>query len=207
MAAGALTLALAAPAAASFQDVFSDYQSDGSISPCSHSLNELKSAQGQIPNDIQQYAPDFQGAVAGAIAGHSCGGKTAAGGATPGGADGSSASGAGPTVGGSAVAPGDGRVVLHAPPKPTVASAPAVTQGVAPIAAIPRSELNTPLPLIMLAVFAGLALLGLLLFGLGRAVGYDGRHLAPVRHGLGEMGLKSEHAISGLLARLRPGSR
>src|SRR5688572_26054928 len=55
-------LALLLPAAASadpFDDVFADYQQDGRIDPCAHSEAELQQAKRDIPNDIEQYAPDF----------------------------------------------------------------------------------------------------------------------------------------------------
>src|SRR3712207_9344696 len=67
----ALTLAvlagvLAAPAVAqadAFTDVFADYQEDGRIDPCAHSQADLRAAKGRIPNDIEQYAPDFPQAL------------------------------------------------------------------------------------------------------------------------------------------------
>jgi hypothetical protein len=58
----ALAGALTAPAAAhadAFSDVFADYQKDGRIDPCAHSQSDLRAAKGKIPNDIEQYAPDF----------------------------------------------------------------------------------------------------------------------------------------------------
>ena len=59
-------LCLAAPASAfadAFDDVFADYQKDGRIDACKHSDDALKSARRQIPNDIEQYAPDFPDAL------------------------------------------------------------------------------------------------------------------------------------------------
>ncbi|HEV2813940.1 MAG TPA: hypothetical protein VGW10_11870, partial [Solirubrobacteraceae bacterium] len=58
--AAALAL-LVAPAASAdpFDDVFADYQKDGKIDPCAHSPEELQQAKSDIPNDIEQYAPDF----------------------------------------------------------------------------------------------------------------------------------------------------
>ena len=59
-------LLLAAPATApadAFDDVFADYQKDGRISACRHSDKALRDARKQIPNDIEQYAPDFPDAL------------------------------------------------------------------------------------------------------------------------------------------------
>src|SRR3712207_4026075 len=42
-----------------FDDVFADYQKDGKIDPCAHTPEELQQAKSDIPNDIEQYAPDF----------------------------------------------------------------------------------------------------------------------------------------------------
>ena len=56
----ALTLLLPATALADpFDDVFADYQKDGRIDPCAHSPKVLQQAKADIPNDIEQYAPDF----------------------------------------------------------------------------------------------------------------------------------------------------
>ena len=62
----ALAGVLAVPAVASadaFDDVFADYQKDGRIDACKHSERDLKAARGQVPNDIEQYAPDFPAAL------------------------------------------------------------------------------------------------------------------------------------------------
>src|SRR3954469_14451565 len=63
----AFAAAPAAHAASAFEQVLSDYQKDGKIDPCAHTENELRDAAGQIPNDIEQYAPDFPTALQDAI--------------------------------------------------------------------------------------------------------------------------------------------
>src|SRR3954471_16404460 len=84
-------LALLAPATASadpFDDVFADYQKDGKIDPCAHSPEELQKAKSDIPNDIDQYAPDFPAALDAAMqdrASGKCGGDGTGGAAAPGG--------------------------------------------------------------------------------------------------------------------------
>src|SRR3954447_7934374 len=62
----ALALALAfAPAAYAdaFDRIFHEYQSTGKINPCHFSRQDLEKAQGQVPNDIEAYAPDFPEAL------------------------------------------------------------------------------------------------------------------------------------------------
>lgn len=60
-------VALLAPAsvapAASFVDVYKDFQKDGAISPCNFSAKDLKKARDEITPDLEQYAPDFRAAL------------------------------------------------------------------------------------------------------------------------------------------------
>jgi hypothetical protein len=57
-------VALAAPASAGFQEVFNDFKDDGTIDACRYTDGELAAVQ--VPPDIEQYAPDFLGALAAA---------------------------------------------------------------------------------------------------------------------------------------------
>src|SRR4051795_4768814 len=70
-AAGGLALSLlpasSALAGSAFDEVLKDYRSDGQIDACSHSEKTLRDAQHQIPNDIEQYAPDFPDALSQAL--------------------------------------------------------------------------------------------------------------------------------------------
>src|SRR5262245_39839181 len=59
--------ASAALAGSAFDGVLKDYQKDGQIDPCAHSEKTLRDAQSQIPNDIEQYAPDFPTALKAAL--------------------------------------------------------------------------------------------------------------------------------------------
>ena len=73
-----LPLALAPAAFAdAFDRIFKEYQSSGRITACKYSESELKDAQGQVPNDIEAYAPDFPLARA-SIAPSSASGKSGA---------------------------------------------------------------------------------------------------------------------------------
>lgn len=64
----ALALAASAPAALAgpFERVYQDFKGDGVIDGCNYSDGELQSAAGQIPPDIEQYAPAFAEALAAA---------------------------------------------------------------------------------------------------------------------------------------------
>ena len=62
-AAGAPPVAHAGP----YEDVFADFQSDGSIDACEHSEADLRRAKADIPNDIDQYAKEFPGELDDAI--------------------------------------------------------------------------------------------------------------------------------------------
>src|SRR3954452_8174229 len=82
LAALALTLALAPAAHAdAFDRIFHEYQKTGKIDPCHFSRQDLEKAQGQVPNDIEAYAPDFPEALQAAAeqrAGGACAQKQAA---------------------------------------------------------------------------------------------------------------------------------
>src|SRR5215213_5074739 len=70
-AAGGLGLSLlpasSALAGSAFDEVLKDYQSDAKIDACSHSAKTLRDAQRQIPNDMDQYPPDFPEALSKAL--------------------------------------------------------------------------------------------------------------------------------------------
>src|SRR3954468_19765894 len=60
----ALGLVAAPPAHAdAFDRIFHEYQKTGKINPCHFSRQDLEKAQGQVPNDIEAYAPDFPEAL------------------------------------------------------------------------------------------------------------------------------------------------
>src|SRR5690242_13668237 len=68
-----------------FDRIFKEYQSTGSINACHFSEAELKEAKGEVPNDIEAYAPDFPNALEGALeqrAGGACQ-KSSSGAAAP----------------------------------------------------------------------------------------------------------------------------
>src|SRR5947199_3719472 len=92
-----LLSAPAAQAKSSFETLYHEYQSTGSIKSCKHSSAELQAAQNQVPPDIAQYAPDFPAALQASLQARAhgvCGGAAAA--APTLGPAGTPAAGAGP---------------------------------------------------------------------------------------------------------------
>jgi cobalamin biosynthesis Mg chelatase CobN len=210
---GALAGVLVAPAAAqadAFTDVFRDYQKDGRIDPCAHSQADLRAAKGKIPNDIEQYAPDFPAALDEAT-------EDRARSACP--ADGGAA-GATTTTGGTetqAAAPEPTATTEVAAPTSTVPGPPGTAQP-SPAAADgaivnaasrapARGATETPGPLIALAVLGALVLLGLLLWGLARFFAWDPAWLAGARHAVQEAGWRAGGLWDDFTDWLRPGRR
>ena len=209
----ALAGALAAPAAAhadAFTDVFADYQKDGRIDPCAHSQADLRAAKGRIPNDIEQYAPDFPQALDEAL-------EDRARSACPG----SEAKAAAPTTTATTAAPESGAAptatTQAAAPTSTVPSPPGSAQPV-PAAAdgaivnaaartADRGAAEPPAPLVALAILGGLVLLGLLLWGLARFFAWDPAWVAGARHAVQEAGWRASGLWDDFTDWLRPGRR
>ena len=208
----------AAHAASAFEQVLSDYQKDGKIDPCAHSEDTLRDAAGQIPNDIEQYAPDFPTALQDAIDARTqgkCAGQSGGdngsnnNGAGSGGGSGSGGSGGGGTTPGTATPP----PATTTPPASTTPTPGSTTPGTAtpqtsttpappnvpkPTASGKRTSANTgdsssdpPVPFILIAIVAGLILLTAAFFGTSRWLGWDFHHLAGVRQSWGEAGYRA----------------
>jgi len=64
-------LSLVVPAAnartTAFDRVLRDYRVDAVITPCRHSLRDLRVALHKVPPSIEEYAPDFPRAIRAAI--------------------------------------------------------------------------------------------------------------------------------------------
>ena len=203
----ALATALAAPASAhadAFDDVFADYQQDGRIAACKFSPEVLESAQGQVPGDIEQYAPEFPGELEEALENRARADCPAGSGAQD------DAAGTGGTAGTATTpaAPGDAAPTQAPDPAAAAAAppggtpAPPGTASPAPPAAdgaIVRAASRTPergadeapAPLLVLAVLGALLLLGLLLWSLMRFFAWEPRWLAGARHATAEAGWRS----------------
>ena len=210
-AAGGLALSLlpasVAMAASAFDEVLTDYQADGQISQCAHSEKTLRNAQRQIPNDIQQHAPDFPDALSAALrqrAAGTCEHKQSGGGTTPapaaGGSGGSSSSGPGSAPasasGGSAATP-SAKPKPGAPPTPSPVAKPAggVLAASTPFAAS-ASKAGTPLPIILLAIIGGLLLVIGLAVWFARFMGWGLNRWEPALHTWREASYRTENALS-----------
>lgn len=191
-----------------FDQVLKDYQSDGQIDQCAHSEQSLRDAQHQIPNDIEQYAPDFPDALSTALRERAAGtcDKTSSGLGTSttasassgstGGSGGSSAPSSGGSSAKSAPTPA-GKPTAGAPPAPPpVAKAAGGTLAASIPASASASEAGTPLPIILLAILGGLLLVIGLVVWFARFMGWGLDRWAPALHTIREASYRSENAIS-----------
>jgi hypothetical protein len=179
LAAALLAAALAgAPAAhANFLRTFQDYKADGQINGCSYTHAQLKDAQSQVPPDIEQYAPDFPGALAAALEQRARGcGKQAAPAPPP-----VAATPGGPPISRSRTE------VTKAPPSPPVPDN--VTDHVIPRAVVTARDQgasDAPAPILALAIVGGLLGLAGLAWGVERWGAWEPRWLLASRHAVGE---------------------
>jgi hypothetical protein len=189
-----LAVLAVAPAAHAnaFKDIFGAYRKTGKVNPCTYSAKQLTDAKRQVPNDIEQYAPDFPAALDDAIqrrAGGACD-KAAA---TPATATTPAGTASGPTA-----TTGTPPATTPAPsgqapqPTPTPNPAPAVADN-AVLAASRRhnSDAGVPAPLVALAVIGALMALAALLYGLARWWAWEPRWLVRARHAGAEAGWRA----------------
>jgi hypothetical protein len=182
-----LLVALMLPAAAAAESPLEQYQRTGRIDPCSAS-----GGPGQIPSDVEQYAPDFLAALQEAQRrGCDRGGGSAAGSTTPTDTD---DQGAPVASDGTPLPPGSTYVAKPpAPPRLHAVDQQARSRHL-PLAA--SGEAKTPAPVIALALFALLGLAGGGVAAAGRYMGWGLDWLDPVRHAFSESG----HRIGGGIA-------
>ncbi|HEX8208370.1 MAG TPA: hypothetical protein VF587_20070 [Solirubrobacteraceae bacterium] len=188
-----LLLAPATALADPFDDVFADYQKDGKIDPCAHSPEDLQKAKADIPNDIEQYAPDFPAELDAAMEerARGCDGSGDAaqdpvqgGAGTPGATGGTSAPPAATTPNTPGQAP--------APPGTAQPAQPANDGAIANAAA--RDDdggSDVPAPLVALAVLGALLALSALIWGLFRFFAWEPRWLLGARHSVAEAGWRT----------------
>lgn len=189
----ALSLVLAAPASADlFTDVVNDYIKDSRLDVCSYTQDQLKKIKDAVPVDQNAYTPEFIAAVDDAIARRAegaCNKKKV-----------TEALQAPVTTGGGPgrppapkAAPGQ-PPVAQAPPTPTAEPSPApgvATDAIALAARSTSSGGDAPLPVLALAILAGLLGLGGLLFGLVRWRAWEPDWAQRVRHATGEAGWRA----------------
>ena len=202
-----LAVAPAAQANA-FKDIFGAYKKTGRIDGCTWSARQLADAKGQVPNDIEQYAPDFPNALDDAIQHRAAGGcaKSAATptAATPAAAPSSGSGGPTATTG---VPPASAPAGGHAPqPTATLKPAPPVVDN-AVLAASKRhsSDAGVPAPLVALAVIAALMALAALLYGLARWWAWEPPWLVRARHAGAEAGWRASGSWAEFMDWLRLG--
>jgi hypothetical protein len=191
----ALALGLvAAPVAHanSFDDIFHEYQRTGKIDPCHFTQQQLEGALGQVPNDIETYAPDFPDALQAAAeqrAGGACKKRPGPAAAAPASTPGTPAA---PSPG--AAAPGaPGASAATPAPAPDLEPAKAATdRAISRTAASARgSDAGPPAPVVALAVLAALLGLGGLGYGLARWLAWDPAWARGARHAMGEAGWRA----------------
>jgi hypothetical protein len=205
------TLGLAPAAHAdAFDRIFKEYQSTATIDACKYSEAELKQAKGEVPNDIEAYAPDFPNALEGALeqrAGGACasGGSTtttpAAG--TPAPTVPTTTTATRPTTPAAAV---PGTTVTPGPTPDPTASATISDDAIAKTALTAgSSDAGTPAPVIALGVLGALLALGGLLYGLTHWLGFDPRWAHRMRHAVAEAGWRTGNTWSEFADWLRIG--
>jgi hypothetical protein len=193
------------------QRIIGDYlQSGNTISACKFTTKELKDAKNSIPEDLRQYGAALIAALDDAIAARAQGAcdkskQNAAAPAvatqTPPPAAGPSATGVGAS--GSAASPTATAGVptaAQAPPTPTAEPSPATAlahdDSIALASHATDVASDPPVPVLLLAVLAGLLALGALMFGLMRWLAWEPAWAVRFRHAAGEAGWRASSTFS-----------
>jgi hypothetical protein len=191
-----LGLLVFAPVASAglFEDLFKDFAKDGKLNACKYSESDLRKVKNLVPNDIEQYAPDFPDELDAAIerrASGACGGGGGGGGGTGGGA---APSGGGDAGTPAPPAPRETPGVPQAPPAPGAQPTPSPGVADSAIAEAARGDSGddgAPAALIALAIVAVLAALGGALYGLARWWAWEPAWLVRLRHATAEAGWRA----------------
>jgi hypothetical protein len=207
-----LALLAVAPAAQAnaFKDIFGAYRQRGQVDPCKWSATQLSDAKRQVPNDIDQYAPDFPQALDDAIA------KRAAGACAKQAATTSTAAATPPPPTTSGPTATTGVPPGSTPPAPSGEQAPqpAATSKPAPaiaddavLAASKQrsSDAGIPAPLVALAVIAVLMMLAALLYALARWWAWEPEWLVRARHAGAEASWRASGSWAEFMDWLRLG--
>jgi hypothetical protein len=197
-AAFALSLVIVAPASADLAtDVLQDYIPDGRLNVCSYTQDQLKKIKDAVPLDQNAYTPDFIAAIDDAIARRAegaCNKKKAVVPVAPA-APSTTAPPPPPAASNTAPATVPGKpAAAQPPPTPAADPAPApgiVTDAIAVAAQHTDTGGSAPLPIVVLAILAGLLGLGGLLFGLVRWRAWEPEWAIRVRHATGEAGWRA----------------
>ncbi len=206
----AVLILLASAVAASAATPLQEYQRTGHITPCKYTSGQLG---GQVPNDVEQYAPEYKSQLEAAARqrARGCGGSSggSSGGGAPTGGGGSGAgSGGSSSAAGSTDSTGSGArpVAPSAPPiDPTAADAGAVTPQ--PAVTTGSGDAGVSTSLLLLLILGGLVVLGGLLALVGRYLGWSAGWLRPPMHALREAGMRIGTSAGGFADWARPAPR
>jgi hypothetical protein len=181
----ALLAAVPAAQANAFKDIFGAYKKTGQVDACTWSAQQLADAKRQVPNDIEQYAPDFPNALNDAIQKRAAGGCSKQAAATTPAATTTPPTSSGPTAT-TGVPPGTVPATAGSPapqPAPTSKPAPAIAdKAVLAASKSDSSDAGIPAPLVALAIIGALMALAALLYGLARWWAWEPRWLVRARH-------------------------
>jgi hypothetical protein len=164
-----------------FLMTFTDYKADGVINGCQYTEGQLRDAQRQVPPDIEQYAPDFPGALTAALEQRAKGcGKQQV---VP----------VGPATAVPIVPPTQGprAEVTKQPPAPPAPDS--VADHIIPkVAVTARDEgaSTAPAPILALAIVGGMLGLAGLAWGIERWGAWEPAWLLTSRHAVGEAGFR-----------------
>jgi hypothetical protein len=168
----ALACLLAAPSLALGESALEQYQRTGQIDPCT------ATNPGDIPNDVEQYAPDFRDALNDAARrGCDRGVSTTRPTETKAGI---------PVAAGGALPPGTKYV-----PKPPAPVKPFHDdKAVSHLPLASGADVDTPAPVLVLGVMLLVLLAGTGVAAAARRLGWGTDRLDPLRHAFGELGLR-----------------
>jgi hypothetical protein len=186
LAAGVPCVLALAPAAGA-QSPLEQYQRTGRINPCT------AASPGGIPNDVEQYAPDFLEALRDAQR-QGCNRGTVS-------QTQPTETEEGVPVAGDGSSLPPGSTYVPKPPQPPKVFRDTKTVRHLPLAS--TGEVSTPVPVIALAAMLLLALMGGAMAATWRHMGWGVDRLNPVRHAFAEAGMRLGGGFSALVDRLR----
>jgi len=192
----ALSLSLAAAPAAPAQSPLDEYQRSGRVTPCKYSPGQLN---GAVPNDIEQYAPDFEAALRDAARGGCSTAKNPNVEPNPTDEEGDPVD---PETDRELAA---GSSYVKPPPQPPIVALEPARPATAHVPLAVETDRSTPAPIIALAVMLLLTVLAGIAAGVWRYMGWGLGPLAPLRHAFGEAGVRAGGRLDALGGRLRPG--
>jgi cobalamin biosynthesis Mg chelatase CobN len=204
----ACAVALVAPVAAhadAFDQVFAQYQRTGKIDGCSFTAKQLEQARSQVPNDIEQYAPDFPEALDAAAAQRAkgaCAKRSAAAAPATTQAPAPPVAAKPPAAGSAAPATATATTAAAQPaaapqPQPDPRAAAAVADDAIPAAArTAGTSSGADSAVVLLVVLGGLVVLALALWGAARWWAFEPQWVLRFRHAVAEAGWRAGNAWS-----------